>query len=284
MDITRSADRWNWRLWLPLLAGAVCSILSAAECWSAETEDDHPLAPVLEYAQQRLQEMDNEIKDYECILVRRERLAGRLSSYVHAQVKLRHQQTRGGVVQTPFSVYMRFLSPAEVEGREVLYVQGQNKGNLIVRRGGRRFKFVTVAVDPKSEIVLRESRYPIEELGIRNLTERLIEVGKEDLQHDEIEVAYFEDTKVNGRLCTAIQITHPVRRDYFRYHVARVFIDDELQIPIRYASYDWPRKEGGAPPLLEEYTYLDLELNVGLGNWDFDHRNDDYKFRGDFTP
>ncbi len=284
MDITRFAHRRNWRPWLPPVAGAVCLILSAAECWSAQTEDVHPLAPVLEYAQQRLQEMDNEIKDYECILVRRERLAGRLSPYVHAHVKLRHQQTRDGVVLTPFSVYMRFLSPAEVQGREVLYVQGQNKGNLIVRRGGQRFKFVTVAVDPKSDIVLRESRYPIEELGIRNLTERLIEVGKEELKQDEIEVTYFEDTKVNGRLCTAIQITHPVRRDHFRYHVARVFIDDELQIPIRYASYDWPRKEGGAPPLLEEYTYLDLELNVGLGDRDFDHRNDHYKFRGDFTP
>jgi uncharacterized protein DUF1571 len=269
---------------MPPVAVAVCLILSATEYCAAESDDAHPLAPVLEYAQRRLQEMDHEIKDYTCTLVRRERLAGKLSDHVHTHVKLRHQQVRDGVVVVPFSVYMRFLSPANVEGREVLYVQGRNKGNIIVRRGGQRFSFITVAVDPKSEVVLRESRYPIEELGIRNLTERLIEVGKEDLKHDEIEVTYIEDTRVNGRVCTVIQITHPVRRDYFKYHVARVFIDDELQVPIRYASYDWPEKEGGVPRRLEEYTYLDLELNVGLNDWDFDHRNQNYRFQKSFTP
>ena len=284
MDITRFAFWRNWKLWLVSVAVAFCLILFPAEYSAAESKDPHPLEPVLEYAQRRLQEMDNEINDYTCTLVRRERLGGQLSGYVYSHVKLRHQKVSDGMVVAPFSVYMRFLSPANVEGREVLYVQGQNKGNLIVRRGGQRFKFVTVGVDPKSEVVLRESRYPIEELGIRNLTERLIEVGKEELKHEEIEVAYIEDTKVNGRVCTAIQITHPVRRDHFRYHVARVFIDDELQVPIRYASYDWPEKEGGDSRLLEEYTYLDLELNVGLGDWDFDHRNENYKFRKEFTP
>jgi hypothetical protein len=271
-------------LWMPPLAGAVLLALFAAEYSPAEAEDGHPLTPVLEYAQRRLQEMDGEIKDYTCTLVRRERLGGELSDHVHAQVKFRQQQVRDGVVVVPFSVYMRFLSPADVEGREVLYVQGRNKGNLIVRRGGRRFKFITLAVDPKSEVVLRESRYPIAELGITNLTERLIEVGKQDLKRDEIEVGYIEEAKVNARVCTVIQITHPVRRDHFKYHLARVFIDDELQVPIRYASYDWPEREGDAPPLLEEYTYLDLKLNVGLGDWDFDHRNPDYKFQKDFTP
>lgn len=266
------------------VAGALCLMLSASEYCRAQSESAHPLAPVLEYAQWRLQEMDSEFRDYTCTLARRERLAGKLSGYVYTDVKLRHRQVRDGVVVVPFSVYMRFLSPADVEGREVLYVEGRNKGNLIVRRGGRRFRFITVAVDPKSEVVLRESRYPIEELGIRNLTERLIEVGKDDLKHDEIEVAYIEEARVNERVCTVIQITHPVRQDHFKYHVARVFIDDELQVPIRYASYDWPKEEGGALRLLEEYTYLNLKFNVGLSDWDFDHRNENYMFQKDFTP
>ena len=50
--------------------------------------------------------------------------------------------------------------------------------------------------------------------------------------------------------------------------------DDELQIPIRYESYDWPQKEGGQPVLLEEYTYTDLKVNVGLTDKDFDPDNE----------
>jgi hypothetical protein len=57
-----------------------------------------------------------------------------------------------------------------------------------------------------------------------------------------------------------------------------VFIDDELQVPIRYAAYGWPETEGGKPTLEEEYTYLDVALNVGLTSADFDPSNPAYDF------
>ena len=55
-------------------------------------------------------------------------------------------------------------------------------------------------------------------------------------------------------------------------------MDDELQLPIRYASYDWPAAPGQEPPLLEEYTYLNMKVNVGLTDADFDRGNKDYGF------
>jgi hypothetical protein len=70
-----------------------------------------------------------------------------------------------------------------------------------------------------------------------------------------------------------------VRRDIFRFCLARIFVDDELKIPIRYESYDWPREAGGPPELIEEYTYLDLKLNNGFTDEDFDTRNPDYHFQ-----
>jgi negative regulator of sigma E activity len=111
---------------------------------------------------------------------------------------------------------------------------------------------------------------------------RLIEVAREDMQYQECDVKYFTGAKVNGRVCTVVQVTHPVPRPHFRYHVAKIFIDDELQLPIRFATYDWPEKDGGEARLMEEYTYLDLKLNVGLTDWDFDYRNENYNFRKDF--
>ncbi len=53
----------------------------------------------------------------------------------------------------------------------------------------------------------------------------------------------------------------------------------ELNVPIRYESYDWPTEKGGEPILVEEYTYLNLKLNNGLTDLDFDVNNPKYQFK-----
>jgi len=262
----------------------VCGVLFGADIQTAPPSP-HPLEPLLEYAEKRLCHIDENVHDYSCTLHKRERLRGQVSKNCYAQVKVRHHQVdRDGNLLVPFSVYMRFETPEEIAGREVLYVEGRNHGRLIARKGGSRLPYITLGLYPDSTVAMRESRYPITELGIKNLIERLVEVGREELQYGEIAVEYLRGAKVNERVCTVVQVTHPTRRDYFRYHLARVFIDDELGLPIRYASYDWPRVEGGRPRLIEEFTYLDLSLNPGLTDHDFDHRNDEYQFRKDYEP
>ncbi len=49
-------------------------------------------------------------------------------------------------------------------------------------------------------------------------------------------------------------------------------------MPIRYEQYDWSGVAGDRPELVEQYTYLDLKLNVGLTDADFDKRNPSYSF------
>jgi hypothetical protein len=75
-----------------------------------------------------------------------------------------------------------------------------------------------------------------------------------------------------------IQVVHPVPRRNFLFNVARIYLDDELQIPIRYEAYDWPEQQGADPVLLEEYTYLNLKLNQGFTDADFDVHNPNYGF------
>jgi len=259
-------------------------LLVAGGALGAEPAEEHPLRPLLAYAERRLPEIDGQVTDCTYLLVQRERIDGRLKAPRYMSVKLRHEQARDGVVVVPFSVYLQYAWPEQLRGREVVYVRGRNRGKLIVRRGGQRFDFVTLAIDPEGDLAMRDNRYPVTAMGIRNLIDRLVEVAREELQYDEIEVKYFAGSKINGRVCTEIRVTHPVRRDHFRYHIAQIFIDDELKLPIRYASYSWPETDGGEPPLIEEYTYLNLELNVGLSDRDFDHTNPDYGFRKDFEP
>ncbi len=233
---------------------------------------------------ERYQAIDAQIRDYTCTLVRREQIDGRLSPPEFLAVKLRHGRTEPGKPPVPFAVYLKFLAPAEVQGREVLYVEGRYDGKMIVRRGGIRMPYVTAALSPTGALAMQKNRYPVTEIGFKNLLMRLIEVAREDAEHPECEVRYYTGAKVNGRPCTLVEVTHPIRRSHFRYHLARVYIDDELLIPVRYAAFDWPAESNGEPRLMEEYTYLNVRLNQGLTDWDFDYRNENYGFRKDFQP
>ncbi|RCS54597.1 DUF1571 domain-containing protein [Bremerella cremea] len=240
---------------------------------------EHPLAPALRIAENGLENITKNVRDYECTLVKREQISGKLTDQEFIYTKVRHEQNdQSGNQLNPFGVYMYFLKPSSVKGREVLYVKGHNNGNLMAHEGGALLKHVTVSLDPNGALAMRGNRYPITEVGIKNLIVRLIEVAKEDMQYGECEVKFFNGAKINGRVCTAIEVLHPVPRKNFRFHKAHIFIDDELQIPIRYASWDWPSKQGGEPPMLEEYTYMNMKLNNGFTDSDFDPANAKYGF------
>jgi hypothetical protein len=76
-----------------------------------------------------------------------------------------------------------------------------------------------------------------------------------------------------------LEVIHPVRRPYFDFYRARVYFDDTLSMPIRYESWSWPTTAGGEPVLEEEYTYLRVQVNVGLTDRDFDISNPSYQFQ-----
>ena len=226
---------------------------------------EHPLAPVLCWAKEGLPAIEN-LKDYSATMVRRERIRGKLGNYEYMFVKIRHK---------PFSVYAYFLWPASIKGQEVIYVAGQNQGNLWAHRAHMPVK---VSLNPDGMIAMAGRHYPLTEIGLVNLVHRLAEVGRQDVHYGECEVKYFTAAKLNKRVCTVIEVVHPVPRDVFRFHRSRVFVDDELKMPIRYESYDWPSEPGGEPELIEEYSYLDLTLNNGFTDKDFSTLNPDYQF------
>jgi hypothetical protein len=230
----------------------------------------HPLQPALELAQKGLAGLRGTIKDYSCTVVKRERIDGKLGEHEYMFAKVRHE---------PFSVYLYFLAPDTVKGQEVIYVDGKNDGNMLAHAGsGVRAMMGTVALKPQSMIAMQGNRYAITEIGVENLAKRLVEVAEHDKQFGECEVNFFPNAKVNGRICTCIQVVHPVPRRNFRFHLARVFIDDEYTIPVRYEAYDWPQETGGQPVLMEEYTYMNVKVNNGFTDADFDPKNTAYKF------
>jgi hypothetical protein len=245
--------------------------VGAGEATTA-TVGAHPLEPALELANRGLAQLRTTIKDYSATVVKRERIDGKLGEHQYIFAKIRHE---------PFSVYLYFLAPDEVKGQEVIYVEGRNDGNMLAHAGsGVRAMVGTVSLKPNGAMAMQGNRYAITEIGVENLAKRLVEVAEHDKQFGECDVQFFPKAKVNGRICTCIQVVHPVPRRNFRFHLARVFIDDELLIPIRYEAYDWPHEEGGQPVLMEEYTYMNVKINNGFTDADFDPKNTAYKFNG----
>ncbi|MBN2218638.1 MAG: DUF1571 domain-containing protein [Pirellulales bacterium] len=232
---------------------------------------EHPLMPALRWASQGLQQMEQNLQDYSAIVVKRERSTdGTLGEEQWMFVKIRHK---------PFSVYMHFLKPKDLKGQEVIYVDGANDGKLLGHGVGVWAVFGTVPLAPTSPRAMQDQHYPITEMGVKNLVQRLLEVGSHDAQFGECEVKFLEGAKINDRVCTCIEVIHPVPRRDFRFHVARIYVDHEYNFPIRYESHDWPKQAGSSPELIEEYTYLDIKLNRGYTDADFDVRNPNYRFR-----
>ena len=54
--------------------------------------------------------------------------------------------------------------------------------------------------------------------------------------------------------------------------MAELYVDDELNVPVRLTGYDWPAAQGGQPVLLEFYTYTNIQINVELPDSDFNRR------------
>lgn len=227
---------------------------------------EHPLMPALRVAQSSLQTIDTRIRDYNAVMIKQERIDGTLAPKEVAYVKVRHQ---------PFSVYMYFLGNSK--GRECIYNDkpGGTKGDLIARDCGFKKRLGKFTLDPQGALAMKGQKYPIMKLGIRELTKELIEVASNDIKFSECEVTSGKGV-MEGRPITMLKVVHPTRRDDFRFNIAEVVIDDELQIPVRYNAYIWPEQPGGQPLLEESYTYLKLNVNNGYTDTDFDPENPEY--------
>jgi len=216
----------------------------------AQIPGQHPLMPALNAAQEILAHLDAKIPGYSAVLRKQERVDGVLLDEEIAYVKVRHN---------PFSVYMYFLSPCK--GRECLYnaLPGGAKGKLVARDCGWKRRIGPIELDPEGRLAMGGQKYPIMKIGIRGLTTELIDVATNDVNFGECEVKTYQ-TVMNKRPVTQIVVTHPTERRNFRFHKAELFIDNELQIPTRYAAYKWPAKPGDPAPLEEMYTYLNVKV------------------------
>lgn len=246
----------------------------------APTIAPHPLDEGIALAKRALTLSRGNYDDYTATLVKRERVDGVVGQQEFMYLKVRNRKLhQDGRLLTPLSVYLTFLSPASVKGREVIYVENRNNGYVTAHEGGMKGRFLpTVTLNPTGMFAMQGQRYPITDIGLENLIVKLIERGETARQYSDVQAEFRKNAKVKDRTCTVLQVTQPTKRPDLDFYLAQIFIDDQLQIPIRYVAYDWPETQGAKPEIIEEYTYLDVKVNVGLTDRDFDPENPDYAF------
>jgi hypothetical protein len=246
--------------------------------------DAHALDPVLDFARTALRNHIENHNDYTAVLTKRELVAGKLVPESKMILKLKYGPPTTAGAERTVAVYLKTLDPKSQAGREVLWIQGKNDNKLTAHEAGM-LGLISVDLKPESRLAMAGNRYPITEIGIEKLLGKLIERGELDRKLGPATVRTTENVSLGDRKCRLIEILHENQTATiengtaeFEFYLAQIYIDIERLLPLKYASFSWPKSIGGKPELIEEYTYLDVQLNVGLGDADFDTKNPAYRF------
>jgi outer membrane lipoprotein-sorting protein len=208
------------------------------------------------------------VQDYTCVFFKRERIDGKLYTQHIMNVKARTK---------PSSLYFKFIQPNP--GREAIFVHGRNNNKIIAHDVGLgRLVAGTMHLDPKGDMAMEENRHPVTEAGLGAMIDTVKQRWDSELHPGESVVTFHPHAKVGDRPCLMVETTHPRPGTEFLFHKVKFYVDKELGLPIRFEAYDWPKSPGAEPELMEEYTYMNLKINVGLKERDFDPNNRQYSY------
>lgn len=212
----------------------------------------------LERAEQRYAE----VRDYQAIMVSRERINGALEPEKSILLKF----------QRPFRVYMKWLEGLG-KGREGLYVAEAHDGKFLVYEPNGIRRLFTAALDPRDRRVLEVSRHPVTDIGIGRILEIIGENTRRAAKQRVLALADRGPAEVGGRKVRQIEgiLPQDPRAAYYGHRVILSF-DEEHGLPIRAVVYDWENR------LVEDYAYTQLYLNPGFTMRDFDPANTEYSF------
>jgi len=229
------------------------------------TPSDNPLTPAIRLAEQTRDAL-GKIEDYQAVFRKKERVGRQV--FAHTML-LKHRAE-------PFSVYLRFYGANE--GREVIYVKGQNEGNLVVHETGLAGLIGPISLAPTSSQAMSESLHPITSIGLWGLIDGIILQWKEEAKHGLTKVKYYPKAKLGKREFKVIETTLRQPRGKLTYHMTRLYLDKETDLPFKVEHFGFPATPGADPPLVAEYQYDSIKSGVALRDVDFDPRNPKYKY------
>jgi hypothetical protein len=230
-----------------------------------EAGSTHVLMPVFKLAMAGIEAVAK-VKDYEALFVRKELVDGALVSS-QITIKLR---------QEPFSVYLKFIEPNA--GREVIYFEGKNDGKLLVHETGFASLAGTLSLDPKGSLAMSGNRYPITMIGLKTMTETVVDKWLAVKNEKDIKVNVYPNATVGDLSCKVAETVLAKPVEGIPQQTCRLYFEKATGYPVRVQSLAFPAKAGEKGETVEDYFYSKLKTNVGLTDTDFDAENPVYGF------
>ena len=210
-----------------------------------------------------------DVEAYTATFRRQERVSGVLGPEIVSALKIRNH---------PFAIYLKYLAPKA--GKEVVYAEGHHDNKVIAHNGDWTRRLIPrLAVAPDSALALADSRHPVTDAGLLNLSRKLLRFRVMDMGDDAASTVLDRFTLDDGRQALRSFHSHAKANDGRPFYQVEVLYDSETQIPFQIKSYDWPTPDHrGELNLAESYTYENLNLKATLTAVDFDPANPDYDF------
>ena len=238
------------------------------------------ISEVLDLASRSRSAMATSLHDYTARFVQQEQdPSGKLGEVYEYQIKIQTRM-RNESLDAPMRIYLKFVRPDSLTGREVIWGKDLYDGKMAVHETSLPLSLTTVWLNPTGMIAMAGQRYPIYEMGLVRLVEQLIERGERDRDNPETKVTITRDHEFDGHLCELIQVVHGAPNgEEDDFSLAEIVYDPEQLLILSYRSFGWVDGDADEkPPLIESYQYLDLKTNVDLTDADFDVKNDAYAF------
>lgn len=249
---------------------------------ASDSSDSLTIDELLTQSRQLFDRMSEQLEDYTATFVKRELdTSGNLGEESSIAMKVQ-TRFRGGQKNAGKRVYLKFESPSSVAGREVLWGEDLYDGQMAVHETGFLLNLKTIWLDPNGMIAMNGQRYPISEIGMVRLAEKLIERGESLRSEAGLSVRLERSIDFDGVKADRYRIYRDAplepQENADDFSVAEIVMDLNRSLILQYQSFGWPAEPDMAPPLLESYRYRNVKTNVGLGDADFDVKNPAYQF------
>ena len=197
---------------------------------------------------------DKNVRGYQVILQKQERLQGKLQNREIIEVAFREQ---------PYSVAMRWLEGARKADR-VVFVAGENEGMMLAHPAGVAGKLVKVVKRKVDSDEARQSgRYTLDQFGFKKSLQRILTSMQAPKQKDALHLQFLGETKVfecDQRICFKLKRTYEAPEADGTEDLT-LYVDRENFLPVGIVVRGKIDAATGNRELLGEYFFRDLRLN-----------------------
>lgn len=200
------------------------------------------------------------VRDYTCTFAKQERIDGDLG---------KRQVTRVRFLAKPFAVAMMWTENPP-RGDALIYVSGwwkskDGKSQMLVRPTSSFLRALvggSILRDPEGPDATKASLKPVTAFGLESMIQNLLDVYRQALDRGECQMRYDGVSTVGDRKCIVLLRLLPPDKGYPAERT-KTYLDVETLMPLRVIGHDLQGR------LLVDYTFTDVQYNVGLMLADF---------------